>query len=227
MPGHSRQTIDCDYLYPRYAAAYLRIAGDEAAFIEANTGHAAPRLLDTLARSALRPEQVRWVIVTHVHLDHAGGASALMRACPNATLLAHPRAVRHLVDPSKLVASATAVYGAERFRELYGNVDPIDAARVRALDDGESVALGDCDLRFVHTRGHANHHFVVHDPALDAVFTGDAFGLSYPALQRAGRFAFPSTSPDRLRPRRGPSQPRSHPRARRLRRLPHALRRSG
>ena len=177
------------------AAAYLRVQGDEAAFIETNTTHAAPLLLRSLAEQGLDRSQVRYVIVTHVHLDHAGGASALMAACPNATLLAHPRAARHLIDPAKLVASARAVYGAERFDTLYGTIEPIDAARVTSLDDGASVAFGDATLRFWHTRGHANHHFVVHDDARDTVYTGDAFGLVYPRLQRGTRFAFPSTSP--------------------------------
>jgi len=188
-------TVDCEYVSPGLAAAYLRVQGDEAAFLETNTTHAVPRLLGALADAGLSPAQVRYVVVTHVHLDHAGGASALMAACPNATLLAHPRAARHLIDPSKLVASARAVYGDARFDALYGAISPIDAARVQALDDGASVALGDATLRVWHTRGHANHHFVVHDEARDTVFTGDTFGLAYPRLQRAGRFAYPSTSP--------------------------------
>jgi glyoxylase-like metal-dependent hydrolase (beta-lactamase superfamily II) len=189
------QTIDCDYIRPELAAAYLRVEGDEAAFLETNTSHAAPRLLAALAAANLRPEQVRWVIVTHVHLDHAGGSSALMKALPNATLLAHPRAARHLIDPSRLVASASQVYGAETFARLYGTIEPIDAARVRALDDGASVELGGVSLQVIYTRGHANHHFVVVDQAASSVFTGDTFGLVYPRLQRAGRFALPSTSP--------------------------------
>lgn len=188
-------TIDCNYLLPGLAAAYLRIQGDEAALIETCTAKSVPSLLAALTAEAIHPEQVRYVIVTHAHLDHAGGASALMKALPRATLLAHPRAARHLIDPSKLVASARAVYGAERFEALYGTLDPVDAGRVTALDDGASVPLGNATLTFFHTRGHANHHFVVHDPAYDAVFTGDAFGLVYPRLQRAGRYAFPSTSP--------------------------------
>ena len=188
-------TIDCEYVSPGLAAAYLRLQGDEAAFIETNTTHALPRLLAALAEAGLSAEQVRYVVVTHVHLDHAGGASALMAACPNATLLAHPRATRHLVDPGKLVTSARAVYGDAKFDALYGAIAPIDAARVQSLDDGASFALGDATLRVWHTRGHANHHFVVHDEARDTVYTGDTFGLVYPRLQRAGRFAYPSTSP--------------------------------
>lgn len=194
MPGHTRTTIDVD-VTPRFTASYLRTSGDECAFIEAHTSHALPKLLSALAENGKRPEQVRWVVITHAHLDHAAGASALMAACPNATLLAHPRAARHMVRPEKLVASATSVYGAERFRTLYGTITPIPETRVRALADGESFPLGDATLTVFHTAGHANHHFVVDDPALDTVYTGDTFGLVYPALQHHGRFAMPSTSP--------------------------------
>lgn len=188
-------TIDCDYLGPGIAAAYLRIQGDEVAFVETNTNHAVPKLLAALDRENLSPKQVRYIIVTHVHLDHAGGTSLLAKACPQATVLAHPRAARHLIDPSKLVASARLVYGADRFDALYGTIEPIDAARVRQLDDGAEVPFGETHFRFIHTRGHANHHFIVHDPARRSVFTGDTFGLSYPRLQRAKPFVFPSTSP--------------------------------
>lgn len=195
-----RETIDCDYIAPRVAASYLRVTGDEAAFIETNTTHAVPRLLSALHDEGLSPEQVRWIIVTHVHLDHAGGASALAKACPNAIVLAHPRAARHLRDPEKLIKGATAVYGEKRFAALYGEIAPIATERVRELADGEAIALGQDTLRVWHTRGHAKHHMVVHDEAMEAVFTGDTFGLVYPELQRAGTFAYPSTSPTDFEP---------------------------
>ena len=188
-------TIDCEYLQPEFAAAYLLVEGDEAAFVETNTAHAVPRLLEALAKAGRSPEDVRWVIVTHVHLDHAGGASAVMKACPNATLLAHPRAARHLIDPSRLVASAKQVYGDEPFRKLYGEIEPIPAERVRIMEDEETLQWGSRTLRFLHTRGHANHHFVVHDSSSGGVFTGDAFGLRYPMLQSRGLFVLPTTSP--------------------------------
>ncbi len=200
MTAHASHTIDCDAALPGFTAAYLRVAGDECAFIETYTTHALPRLMAALKAHGKKPEDVRWVVVTHAHLDHAGGASAVLEACPRATLLAHPRAARHLVDPAKLIAGATAVYGESKFREMYGEIRPIPAGRVRALEDGETFALGDATLRVLHTAGHANHHFVVHDPALDTVFTGDTFGLVYPALQKRGRFAFPSTSPSNFEP---------------------------
>lgn len=193
--GHRRITIDCDPRTPQFTAAYLRIAGDECAFIETETSHARPKLLAALAESGRRVEDVRYVVVTHAHLDHAAGAGGLLAACPNATLLAHPRAAKHLIQPEKLVKSATAVYGAERFAKLYGNVDPIPAERVRALDDGATFELGSATLRVLYTAGHANHHFVVDDPTTETVYTGDAFGLRYPALQKHGLFAIATTSP--------------------------------
>jgi glyoxylase-like metal-dependent hydrolase (beta-lactamase superfamily II) len=191
---HARFTIDAD-VRPRFTACYLRVADGECAFVEAHTVLAVPRLLSALALQGRKPEDVRWVIVTHAHLDHAAGASALLAACPNATLLAHPRAAKNLVNPDKLVQSATAVYGEKRFRELYGTIDPIPEKRVRALGDGESFELGDAKLTVWHTSGHAYHHFIVDDPATDTIYTGDTFGLVYPDLQRWGRFAIPSTSP--------------------------------
>ncbi len=194
MTSHSRVTIDCDLL-PKFTAAYLRIAGDECAFIEAHTSHALPKLLAALAAAGKKPEQVRYLVVTHAHLDHAAGASAVLAACPNATLVAHPRAAKNLVDPARLIAGATQVYGAERFAKLYGTIDPIPQERVKTLADGESIELGDAKLQALHTAGHAWHHFAVDDPALATVYTGDTFGLVYPALQRGIRFALATTSP--------------------------------
>ena len=189
-------TIDCNYLgRPNFAAAYLVKDAGEAAFIDNNTAHAVPTLLSALEAAGLAPDQVRYLIVTHVHLDHAGGTSALADACPNATVVAHPRAARHIIDPSKLVASASAVYGAETFARVYGTIHPVAKQRVRIMEDEQTLALGRRTLTFLHTRGHANHHFCIVDNTSNAIFTGDAFGLHYPDLQCAGPFAFPSTSP--------------------------------
>lgn len=193
-------TVDCDYLHPRFAAAFLIVDGGRAAFIETNTAHSVPKLLAALRSQGLGPESVDHVIVTHVHLDHSGGAQALLEACPNATLLAHPKAAPHLIDPSQLVESARHVYGERRFEELYGRIGPIPAARVRTLEDEERIPFGrGSELRFLHTRGHANHHFCVayrEAGAREVIFTGDSFGLAYPDLQKGkGLFIFPSTSP--------------------------------
>jgi len=189
-------TIDCDYTdRAGIAAAYLLHDGTRAAFIETNTSKAVPLLLHALAEVGLQPEQVELIVPTHIHLDHAGGVGTLLAACPNATVLAHPKAAPHAIDPRRIIAGATQVYGEQAFAHLYGEVLPCPAERVRAVEDGETVWFGEHPLRFLHTRGHANHHFVVHAPTAQAVFTGDAFGILYPALQRHGLFAFPSTTP--------------------------------
>ncbi|NBB91830.1 MAG: MBL fold metallo-hydrolase [Gammaproteobacteria bacterium] len=194
-------TIDTHYLgRAEVAAAYLIVEGDRAAFVDNNTNDAVPRLLAALEEQGLAPEQVEYLIITHVHLDHAGGTSKLARACPNATVLAHPRAAPHVIDPSKLVASASAVYGEEEFERLYGTIEPVPEDRVRVMDDEETLRFGSRELRFLHTRGHANHHFCIADSASGAIFAGDAFGLAYPALQGEGTFAFPSTSPTDFEP---------------------------
>jgi glyoxylase-like metal-dependent hydrolase (beta-lactamase superfamily II) len=194
MSRHARFTIDAD-VTPRFTACYLRVAGEECAFVEAHTVHALPRLLAALDAHGKKPEDVRYVVVTHAHLDHAAGAGALLAACPNATLLAHPSSAKNLINPVKLVEGATAVYGVARFAELYGTVTPIPAERVRALKDGDTFELGGATFTVSHTAGHAFHHFIVDDPATSSVYTGDTFGLVYPALQTFGRFAIPSTSP--------------------------------
>jgi len=192
------QTIDTHYTgEPEFAAAYLIEDAGEYAFVETNTSAAVPRLLAALAARGADPAAVRYVIITHIHLDHAGGAGTLMAACPNATLLAHPKAAAHAIDPARIIAGARKVYGDEQFEALYGEVRPTPAARVEALDDGASVDFGARKLGFLHTRGHANHHFCVVDEGASAVFTGDSFGLLYPALQRKAKavVALASTTP--------------------------------
>jgi glyoxylase-like metal-dependent hydrolase (beta-lactamase superfamily II) len=190
---HARFTIDADKI-PQFTACYLRIAGDECAFVEAHTVHALPRLLAALEANQKRVEDVRWIIITHAHLDHAAGAGALLAACPNAKLVANARTAKHLIDPEKLVIGARAVYG-DAFDALYGELVPVPKERAIVVADGGSIDLGDAKLTFFDTYGHAFHHSIVDDAALDTVFTGDTFGLVYPALQGHGRFALPSTSP--------------------------------
>ena len=168
---------------------------DQAAFVDTNTTHSVPLLIEKLRTLGLSPEAVSYLIITHVHLDHAGGASALLKLCPNATLLAHPKAARHMIDPSKLVTSAKKVYGEAQFDQLYGAIDSIPKERVQVIEDGEVIAFGTRTFQFFYTRGHANHHFCIWDSASNGVFTGDSFGLAYPALQKRGLFIFPSTSP--------------------------------
>ncbi|MEL6543130.1 MAG: MBL fold metallo-hydrolase [Myxococcota bacterium] len=190
------KVIDCHYMgQEKLAAAYLLEYGGELACVDTNTNDAVPGILDALESMGRAPDDVRYIVVTHVHLDHAGGCGQLLAACPNATVLAHPRATRHLVDPSRLVASARSVYGDAEFNALYGTISGIDESRVQSMDDESTVELGGHALRFLHTRGHANHHLVLWDVDGHRVFSGDAFGLTYPLLQGPGPLTFPSSSP--------------------------------
>jgi glyoxylase-like metal-dependent hydrolase (beta-lactamase superfamily II) len=188
-------TIDCNYIAPHVAAAYILIRQGRAVFIENNTARAVPAMLRALREQGLQPQDVEYAVVTHAHLDHAAGSSALMEACPDAQLLCHPRATRHLIDPTRLVQGTMEVYGAERFTELYGEVGPVPADRVRGMQDGETIHWQGELLEFYHTPGHAAHHLVVVDRGSSSVFTGDAFGVAYPLLQRAGQLVLPSSPP--------------------------------
>ncbi len=193
--------IDVELYRPRLAASYLLVDAGRAAFVETGTSRAVPALLAALAERGLSPVDVDYVIVTHVHLDHAGGAGRLLAELPGAKLVVHPRGARHLVAPDKLWAGATAVYGADFLARHYGELVPVPAERVLEAADGMTLRLGERELRLVFAEGHARHHLCVHDPARRGCFTGDAFGLGYPELARADRaWLFPTTSPVQFDP---------------------------
>lgn len=194
-------TIDARFILPGAASSHLLVEKGRAAFVDTGTNHTVPHLLQALAERGLGPEDVDWVLPTHVHLDHAGGAGRLMEALPNATLVAHPRAARHLIDPTRLVASATQVYGAEALERMYGQMVPVAAARVVEAPDGFKVELAGRRLTFLDTPGHALHHYCVWDERARAVFTGDCFGLSYRwADTERGPWILPTTTPTQLDP---------------------------
>lgn len=178
--------IDCHYIAPEKMSVYLLIQDGHAAFVDVNTRFAVPRLLAALHAHGLRPEDVDHLLLTHVHLDHAGGAAELLRHCPKATLLGHPKAIRHACHPARLIAGARAVYGDAVFERLYGTIEPVPETRARAMDDGEVLDWRGRPLRFFHTLGHATHHACIHDPQTDTVFTGDNFGMGRSSFLRPG-----------------------------------------
>ena len=193
--------IDTGYVRAMLAASHLIVDSGRAAFVDTGTTLSVPTLLAALSAKGLEPGDVDWVITTHVHLDHAGGAGLLMQSLPNARCVVHPRGARHLVDPARLVEGSIAVYGAGPFRSMYGDIVPIDAARVHAPADGERLALGKRSLEFLHTPGHAAHHFCVVDDASGGIFTGDAFGVSYREFDVDGHaFVMPTTTPVQFDP---------------------------
>lgn len=195
--------IDTAFHRDRFDAAYLMVDDGQAAFIDTGTNYAVPRHLAALEALGLPRSAVRWVIPTHVHLDHAGGAGSLMQALPEATMLVHPRGQRHMVDPSVLEASALSIYGPEAMARDYGTLVPVDAARVQTTHDGMSVALGRRRLEFADTPGHALHHHCVWDEASRGWFTGDTFGLSYREFDTArGPWISASSTPVQFDPPR-------------------------
>ena len=193
-------TIDTGYVRPAFCAAYLVIEEGRAAFIDTGPGRALPRLLDALRGHGLGPEAVDWVIATHVHLDHAGAAGPLMRELPNATFVVHPEGARHMLDPSRLEASARQVYG-EEYDRHHGPMVPVAPERLRSVANGQALDLAGRPLRCVHTPGHARHHLSVWDARSRSWFCGDAFGISYRELDsERGAFIVPSTSPVQFDP---------------------------
>ena len=201
MHPHGIHTIDTGFVRPHFDAAYLVVENGRGAFIDCGTNHSVPRMLAELDNAGLQPEHVEWLILTHVHLDHAGGAGELMEKLPNARLVAHPRGARHMIDPSMLWAGASAVYGEETMEREYGRLRPVAADRVIESADGYVVDLRGRPLLCVETPGHAKHHQAIYDERARVCFTGDTFGLSYRELDTAqGAFGVPTTTPTQFDP---------------------------
>ena len=160
-------------------AGYL-IEGPEPVLVETGSQSSVPVLLDALAGLGLGPSDLAGVVVTHIHLDHAGGVGDVARAFPNATVYVHEKGARHLASPDKLVDSAARVYG-ELLDRLYGRLDPTPAERIHVLDDGEEVRVGPGRvLTTVDSPGHAKHHLGLHDSESGILFVGDAVGVRLP-----------------------------------------------
>jgi glyoxylase-like metal-dependent hydrolase (beta-lactamase superfamily II) len=199
--GAGISRIDVELHRPGDVAFYFLMEGDRAAFIDTGTSNALPRALEVLRTKGLTPEQVDFVIPTHVHLDHAGGAGAMMHEFPSAKLVVHPRGARHMIDPANLFAGVAEIYGPERAERQYGKPIPVAADRVIEAPDDFTLALNGRPLRFLDTPGHARHHFCVLDERSGTIFSGDTFGVSYREFDTAqGAFIFPTTSPVQFEP---------------------------
>lgn len=193
--------IDSGMVRPQMAACFLLETGSALAVIETGNAASVDRILKVVESRGRQPEEISHVIVTHVHLDHAGGAGSLMQQLPQAKLVAHPYAARHLIDPSKLESSARGVYGDTRFDEMYGALQPVAEERVLVMEDNDELQVGGRTLSFMDAPGHARHHFTVWDEESCGWFTGDTFGLSYRNLDTEnGAFIFPTTTPIQFDP---------------------------
>lgn len=193
---HGISVVDTGFVRPRFDASFLIVENGRAAFVDTGPNSAVPRLLAALEAHGLERDAVDYVIPTHVHLDHAGGAGLLMRELPQAKLVVHPRGARHLIDPSVLMEGVRAVYGAEVAARDYGELVPIPAGRVITSTEGMVIELGGRPLRFADTPGHARHHHCIWDETSRGWFTGDTFGIVYPELHTPrGPYIVPAAAP--------------------------------
>jgi glyoxylase-like metal-dependent hydrolase (beta-lactamase superfamily II) len=198
---HDISAIDAMLIRHGMASIHLLRAGGQAALVDCGTGHSLPNVQAALAQKGIAADSLRYIILTHVHLDHASGAGAAMRAFPNARLVVHPRGARHMMDPSKLIAGATEVYGAQAMADMYGDILPVEASRVIETHDGYTLDFNGRPLEFIDTPGHARHHHCIWDARSQGWFTGDTFGLAYPECTVDGRaFIFPTSSPVQFDP---------------------------
>lgn len=193
--------LDVNYVRPALASSHLIIEAGRAAFIDTGTTHAVPRLLAALDERGIDRAAVDYVFLTHIHLDHAGGAGELVRHLPRARVVVHPRGIEHLAAPARLVKATRAVYGDAVFERLYGDIVPIERERLLATAEDLRLELAGRCFGFLHTPGHALHHIAIVDHGADAVFTGDTFGISYREFDVDGRpFVFPTTTPSQFDP---------------------------
>jgi len=188
--------VDTEYLRPLQDASHLIVENGRGAFVDTGTNDSVPLLLDALHQQDLDAADIDFVFLTHVHLDHAGGAGLLMQQLPNARCVIHPRGAPHMIDPERLIKGTEGVYGVERTREMYGEIRPIEERRVVVAEDDRWIDFNGRQMQTLFTEGHARHHYCLNDPTSRGVFTGDNFGISYRELDTAkGEFIYPTSTP--------------------------------
>lgn len=199
--GNGIYAFDSGYLRPQLAAVHMVVEKGRAAFFDTGINASLPAALTALERVGLDASAVDYVIPSHIHLDHAGGAGAMMRAFPNARLIVHPRGARHMAEPSKLVAGVIGVYGEEYVHRMYGEILPIPSERIVEATHEYEFSLAGREFLCLDTPGHARHHICVVERRSGAIFAGDMFGLIYPEMEVNGRqFIFPTTTPTQFEP---------------------------
>lgn len=196
--------IDCyDLSMSKRTGAYVLKNSEDETFtiIETGPSMSIPHIKNGLMELNLPLDKLSSLIITHIHLDHAGGAGLLLQDCPNATVYVHPKGARHLADPSQLIQGAKAVYG-EKFNILFDPVLPVKTSQIYSVENEESLQLSqDRKLTFLHTPGHAKHHISIYDSETGTIFTGDTVGIRYTELEKSGLHLYlPSTSPNQFDP---------------------------
>lgn len=199
---HEVHAIDTHYMRPGLDASHLVVRNGRAAFVDCGANSSVPHLLAALDELSIPRENVDFLFLTHIHLDHAGGAGTLIRELPAATVVVHPRGAQHLADPARLEAGTRAVYGDRVYEKLYGALVPVPEERIRGVGDDEALLLGGSRFRFLHTSGHALHHVAIYDETASAIFSGDIFGISYRVFDNPSgeAFIFPTTTPTQFDP---------------------------
>ncbi|RFU63450.1 MBL fold metallo-hydrolase [Peribacillus glennii] len=169
--------------------------------VETSASPSIPYLLDGLSQLGISPEEIKYIILTHIHLDHAGGAGLLLDKCPNASVIVHKKGARHLEDPSRLIAGAKAVYG-DDFDTLFDPIIPIPPERIIIKEHRETLSISETSiLTFFDTPGHANHHLSIYDQVSNGMFSGDTVGIYYRELDPDDiEFYLPTTSPNQFNP---------------------------
>ncbi len=161
-----------------FVAAYL-LVDEKIALIDTGYASSLNVILSDIRRIGLEPSGLDYIVVTHVHLDHAGAAGSLVKKATNVKVLAHPKSVKHLINPARLVSSVEEVYG-QIAAASFGKTEPIPPERISGVEDGVCIPLGNMRLRFVHTQGHAPHHLCVYEETNALLFTGDSVSGTYP-----------------------------------------------
>jgi len=192
--------VDAAHMRDELASIYIMHEGDEVAIIDTGTQYSLDNVLNTLNQLDIDKQQVKYVIPTHIHLDHAGGAGVMMEQFEQAQLIIHPRGARHMIDPARLVAGSIGVYGEKLFEQLYGEIKPVDETRITIAEDLDKYYLGSRELLFIDSPGHARHHFCIYDELSRGIFSGDSFGLCYPPLKNHPWGLIPTSSPVQFDP---------------------------
>lgn len=186
--------VDSGYEGVELAAVYLIVDDGHVAVVDTAHNAALEPTLEAMKQLGLSSDRVDYVCLTHVHLDHAGGAGRFMREFPNAKLVVHARGAKHMIDPEKLMAGVREVYGPEETERMYGELVPVPKDRVITPEDGQELQLGSRTIVCMDTPGHAKHHLAFYDTKAGAVFTGDVFGMCYSGLRNGNRIGIVATT---------------------------------
>jgi len=190
------RVIDVQFLDSGVTSVYSITDSGENAVVDSGHPDGVFNILKSLEKEKVDLASVKYLLITHVHLDHCGGAGDLVNFLPNAKVICHEKSFSHLTNPERLVKGASVIYGKSRLWKMYGEIKGIDPGRIQIVRDEEELPLGASKIKILYTKGHANHHISLWDPKTRTAFTGDTFGLAYPALQRGSApFIYPASTP--------------------------------